>query len=167
MVSAALLAGIVMRVLRSQMSASAERARRLERERDQQASLAAATERARIAREMHDVVTHNIQVMVTLADAAEVAQRLDPRRAREAIREVSGTGRQAMNDMRRLLGVLRDDNVYTNFGLKGHPDPRRAAFAPQPGLKELDALVNRVNTTGLTVTLCDTGEPFELQKRPG
>ena len=67
---AALLAGVVVRALGSQMEWLAERAHRLERERDQQASLAAAAERARIAREMHDVVSHNIQVMVTLADAA-------------------------------------------------------------------------------------------------
>ena len=167
MVAAALLAGIVVRALRSQMTWLAERARRLEHERDQQATLAAATERARIAREMHDVVTHNIQVMVTLADAADVAQRLDPRRAGEAIRDVSGTGRQAMSDMRRLLGVLRDDNVYTNTGLIGHPDPSRDAFAPQPGLKELNTLVNRVSSTGLAVNLCDTGEPFELSEAAG
>ena len=68
---------------------------RLELERDQQASLAAAAERARIAREMHDVVSHNIQVMVTLADAASAAQASDPARAAEAMHEVSSTGRQA------------------------------------------------------------------------
>jgi signal transduction histidine kinase len=167
MVFAALLAGIVIRALRSQMFSLAERARRLERERDQQASLAAAAERARIAREMHDVVTHNIQVMVTLADAADVALRLEPQRALEAIREVSGTGRQALNDMRRLLGVLRDDNADTNFGVKGHPRPSMDSFAPQPGLRELNALVNRVNTTGLAVTLCETGEPFEVSEAAG
>ena len=79
---AALLAGIVVRALRSQLDWLAERAQRLEIERDQQASLAAAAERARIAREMHDVVSHNIQVMVTLADAASAARRSDPARAR-------------------------------------------------------------------------------------
>ena len=82
---------------------------RLELERDQQATLAAVTERARIAREMHDVVSHNIQVMVTLADAASLAQACDPARAAEAIHEVSSTGRQALTDMRRMLGVLRDE----------------------------------------------------------
>jgi signal transduction histidine kinase len=167
MVFAALFAGIVVRALRSQMNWLAERARRLERERDQQASLSAAAERARIAREMHDVVTHNIQVMVTLADAADVAQRLEPPRAAEAIREVSVTGRQALHDMRRLLGVLRDDNVKTNSSLKGQPDPSTDIFAPQPGLRELNALVDRVRITGLAVTLCDTGEPFELSEAAG
>ena len=57
---------------------------------------------------MHDVVSHNIQVMVTLADAAAIAQRTDPQRATEAMTEVSGAGRQALSDMRRLLGLLRD-----------------------------------------------------------
>ena len=78
MAAASLLAGVVVRALRSQMDWLAERAARLEFERDQQTFLAAAAERARIAREMHDVVSHNIQVMVTLADAAAVAQRADP-----------------------------------------------------------------------------------------
>ena len=105
---AALLAGVVVRALRSQLDWLAERAERLELERDQQASLAAAAERARIAREMHDVVSHNIQVMVTLADAAAAAQASDPARAAEALHEVSSTGRQALNDMRRMLGVLRE-----------------------------------------------------------
>ena len=106
---AAVLAGIVVRALRSQLAWLAERAVRLELERDQQASLAAAAERARIAREMHDVVSHNIQVMVTLADAATTAQTADPARAVDAMHEVSSTGRQALTDMRRLLGVLREE----------------------------------------------------------
>ena len=78
MAAASLFAGVVVRALRSQIDWFAERAARLEFERDQQTFLAAAAERARIAREMHDVVSHNIQVMVTLADAAAVAQRADP-----------------------------------------------------------------------------------------
>lgn len=92
MAAAALLAGVVVRTLRQQMGWLVERAHRLEFERDQQSDLAAAGERARIAREMHDVVSHNIQVMVTLADAAAIAQRSDPGRATEAITEVSGAG---------------------------------------------------------------------------
>ncbi len=109
LVFTALLGGVVVRALRSQLDWLAERAERLERERDQQATLAAVTERARIAREMHDVVSHNIQVMVTLADAASMAQAADPARAAEAIQEVSSTGRQALTDMRRILGVLREE----------------------------------------------------------
>jgi signal transduction histidine kinase len=152
---AALLAGVVVRVLSSQMEWLAERAQRLEYERDQQASLAAAAERARIAREMHDVVSHNIQVMVTLADAAGAARRGDAEYAAEAIREVSGTGRQALVDMRRMLGVLRDGNRSPNDA---------APLAPQPGLGELVALIDRVKATGLTVSVEESGQRFALSE---
>jgi signal transduction histidine kinase len=160
MAAAALLAGVVVRELRTQMSWLAERAHRLEIERDQQTFLAAAAERARIAREMHDVVSHNIQVMVTLADAATVAQRTDQARAAEAMAEVSGTGRQALRDMRRLLGLLRD-------GEEPNPSnrdesPKGGLFAPQPGLAELGGLTKRVSATGLAVELEHLGEPFAL-----
>jgi signal transduction histidine kinase len=166
MVFAALLAGVVVRALRSQLGWLSERADRLEFERDQQASIAAAAERSRIAREMHDVVSHNIQVMVTLADAAAIAQRAEPERAGEAMREVSGTGRQALTDMRRMLGLLRHDDQVPG-GAAGTPaGARRAAdvhaLAPQPGLDDLEALVERVCSTGLAVTLERRGDPFEL-----
>ena len=120
MAAAALLAGVVARTLRQQMGWLVERAQRLEFERDQQSFLAAAAERARIAREMHDVVSHNIQVMVTLADAAAIAERTDPQRATEAITEVSSAGRQALQDMRRLLGLLRDGAEYAKPGADEH-----------------------------------------------
>ncbi len=162
MAAAALLAGVVVRTLRQQMGWLVERTQRLEFERDQQSFLAAAAERARIAREMHDVVSHNIQVMVTLADAAAIAQRTDPQRATEAITEVSGAGRQALQDMRRLLGLLRDGSEDAKNG----PDQDRKlgadALAPQPGLGELDALAERVRSTGLIVHLQTDGEPFAL-----
>ena len=134
LVFTALLAGVVVRALRSQLDWLAERAERLELERDQQATLAAVTERARIAREMHDVVSHNIQVMVTLADAASMAQTADPARAAEAIHEVSSTGRQALTDMRRMLGVLREEPTPAGRGerLRWHRrrDGAPAARAP-------------------------------------
>jgi signal transduction histidine kinase len=162
MAAASLLAGIVVRTLRRQMGWLVERAHRLEFERDQQSFLAAAAERARIAREMHDVVSHNIQVMVTLADAAAVAQRTDPDRATEAMTDVSGTGRQALRDMRRLLGLLREGEEATGGAGVG-PEPTDAwALAPQPGLTELDALAERVRSTGLEVTVQRSGRPFAL-----
>ena len=130
LVFTALLAGVVVRALRSQLDWLAERAERLELERDQQASLAAVTERARIAREMHDVVSHNIQVMVTLADAASLAQASDPDRAAEAIHEVSSTGRQALTDMRRMLGVLREEPVPADG--TAAPEPARQRERPAP-----------------------------------
>lgn len=166
--TASLLAGVVVRALRSQLDWLAERAARLEVERDQQASLAAAAERARIAREMHDVVSHNIQVMVTLADAAAAARTTDPDRAADAMREVSSTGRQALTDMRRMLGVLRDEPSSLGPGAEGASDDARPeVLAPQPGLGDLDALVARVRGTGLTVTLERAGQPFEVSGAAG
>jgi signal transduction histidine kinase len=164
----ALLAGVVVRTLRSQLDWLAERAERLERERDQQASLAAVTERARIAREMHDVVSHNVQVMVTLADAASLAQASDPTRAAEAMHEVSSTGRQALTDMRRMLGVLREESgpagaAHDHSAHRGAPTP----LTPQPGLGELPALVERVRATGLEVSVHTDGRPFEVSGAAG
>ncbi len=176
---AALLAGIVVRALRSQLDWLAERAQRLELERDQQASLAAATERARIAREMHDVVSHNIQVMVTLADAASAARASDPGRATEAMHEVSATGRQALTDMRRMLGVLREEpssaglSVAAAAGINVTGDAgaavngARPPLAPQPGLGDLDALTERVRGTGLAVSLQRRGRAFDVSEAAG
>ena len=163
---AAILAGVVVRALRSQLAWLAERAERLEFERDQQASLAAAAERARIAREMHDVVSHNIQVMVTLADAASTAQATDPARAAEAMHEVSSTGRQALTDMRRMLGVLRQERGDP-AGADPPGAPERPSLAPQPGLGDLDALVDRVRGTGLAVSVEQGGRPFDVTGAAG
>jgi signal transduction histidine kinase len=167
MVSASVLAGVVVRALRRQMGWLVERAHRLEIERDQQSFLAAAAERARIAREMHDVVSHNIQVMVTLADAATVAQRTDPARASEAMADVSGTGRQALRDMRRLLGLLREGETTADAGTIGATQSERDALAPQPGVNELGALAQRVRSTGLDVILENAGQPFPLSGAAG
>ena len=160
MAVAAFLAGSVVRALRGQLSWLAERAQRLERERDQQTSLAAAAERSRIAREMHDVVSHNLQVMVTLADAASVAQGPGSSCANETMGEVASTGRQALTDMRRMLGLWRDE-----AGENGSPRAEDAAVrAPQPGIGELEGLVERVRATGLPVVLTWHGVPFELSE---
>jgi signal transduction histidine kinase len=182
LVFTALLAGVVVRALRSQLAWLAERAQRLELERDQQATLAAVTERARIAREMHDVVSHNIQVMVTLADAASLAQASDPDRAAEAIHEVSSTGRQALTDMRRMLGVLRDEPAPAHTPAHGNDAGSaakaalangngsasgRSPYAPQPGLGDLTTLVERVRGTGLDVVMRHVGAPFEVSPAAG
>jgi signal transduction histidine kinase len=164
---ASVLAGVVVRALRSQLDWLGERAARLEIERDQQASLAAAAERARIAREMHDVVSHNIQVMVTLADAAAAARANDPDRATDAMREVSSTGRQALTDMRRMLGVLRDEPLSNAESHQSPDTAGRGVLAPQPGLGDLDALVERVQSTGLAVSLERDGRPFEVSGAAG
>lgn len=147
-VVAAAALGVWGRTRRDRIAELEERARRLERERDQQAELAAAAERARIARELHDVVAHSLTVMVALADGARLAAAQDPERADGAMRDVSATGRDALREMRRLLGVLREQPA--------------APLAPQPGLGQLDALVAQVRATGLDVTVTRSGEPRPL-----
>jgi len=127
-----------------------ERAERLERERETEARAAVAEERARIAREMHDVVAHSLSVMVVQAEAAEAMIDTDPQRARRPLSAVQQTGRSALGELRRMLGVLRE---------MAEEGP---ALAPQPGLAGLDALVEQVREAGLPVTLRVEGEPRPL-----
>jgi signal transduction histidine kinase len=131
-----------------------ERARRLAFERDQQATIAAAAERTRIARELHDIVSHSLSVVITLADAAAVVSRAEPGRGADAMSEVSEVGRQALSDMRTMLGVLRTDE-------------RSAERQPQPGIAQLDELVERIRATGLAVDLVVEGTPFPLGAAAG
>jgi signal transduction histidine kinase len=107
---------------------------------------AVAEERARIARELHDVIAHSVSVMVVQAGGAEEVLRSEPERALEAMRAVQETGRQALVEMSRLLGLLRDD--HEELGL-----------APQPGLRGLPTLVAQVSEAGLPVELRVEGEP--------
>jgi signal transduction histidine kinase len=139
--------GVYMRTRRQHIAALHERADQLERERDQQAQLAAAAERARIAREMHDVVAHNLSVMVALADGARLTAAQDPGKAERAMGAVSGTGREALEEMRRLLGVLRDE--------RDDDTP----LVPQPGIDALDGLLEQVRRAGLATRLTRTGTP--------
>ena len=113
------------RVQRALAAELAERAARLEREQDAEARRAVASERARIARELHDVVAHHVSMMVVQAEAGPVAVERDPARAAGAFDAIAATGRQALVEMRRLLGVLRGD---------GGPAP---SLAPQPGLTDV------------------------------
>jgi signal transduction histidine kinase len=129
-----------------------ERAARLERERDAHAQIAAAAERARIARELHDVVAHNVSVMVVQADGAAYALDADPDRARTALAAISATGRQALTEMRALLGVLR----------RGGAVPAEAALAPVPDLGQLDELLDQARAVGLRVSSVIEGEPQPL-----
>ncbi|HEY3748506.1 MAG TPA: histidine kinase [Pseudonocardiaceae bacterium] len=149
MVIAAFVLGVNMRTRRAYLASLEDRALRAERERDQQSQIAAAGERARIAREMHDIVAHNLSVMIALADGAAFAVRTGSPEAHSAARQVSATGRQALAEMHRLLGVLRE----------AAPDASRA---PQPGIEQLDDLVSQVRSAGLAVSLTITGRPFEL-----
>ena len=147
--AAAGVSGITIRQRRALLISLHERASRLEVERDQEGRLAAAAERARIAREMHDIVAHNLSVMISLADGAGYAMASSPQRADEAIERISATGRQALLEMRRLLGVLREDAV-------------EQPLAPQPRLDRLDELLAQVHAAGIPVTLDLDGDPREL-----
>jgi len=119
------------------------------REHDAQEKLrqAAAEERARITRELHDVVTHNVSVMVVQAAAAGEIFDSRPDQSRAAISDVEETGRRALNELRRLLGAVADDE---------------AGVLPQPSLDRLDELVDRVRTAGLDVDLRREGDPTRL-----
>jgi signal transduction histidine kinase len=123
-----------------------ERAGRLERERALAGRLAAAGERARIARELHDQVAHSVSVMVVQAGAARTVVGTRPERAAEALRTVETGGREALAELRHLLGTLGDSGDET-------------ALAPQPGLDQLDTLVGRLGTAGLPVTVHLEGVP--------
>jgi len=134
-------------VRRRYVEALEERAARLEREREAEAARAAAEEQSRIARELHDVLAHNVSVMVVQAAAANDVFDSQPERAREALRSIETTGRAALAELRRLLGVVRGDG---------------AGYAPQPSLDRLDELVEQVRSSGLDVAITIEGEPREL-----
>jgi signal transduction histidine kinase len=148
MVAAALGLGLYSTTRRAYLAELHDRAERLERERDQQGALAAAAERARIAREMHDIVAHHLTVMVTLSDAAIAASASSPERAAEVMRSVSATGRRALADTRRLLGVLRQ---------RPGQDPAED-LQPVPDLTQLDMLIEQVRAAGLDTMLEIHGE---------
>jgi len=150
LVGAALGLGLYVATRRAYLAELQERALRLEYERDQQGALAAAAERARIAREMHDIVAHHLTVMVALSDGAIAATAAAPERGIEVMRTVSATGRRALVDTRRLLGVLRQSDS---------DDDPHDILQPVPDLAELDVLLERVRTAGLPTTLEVHGSP--------
>jgi signal transduction histidine kinase len=143
------VAGDSMRYRREYYVRLEDRAERLERERDAQAQIAAAAERARIARELHDVVAHNVSVMVVQADGATYALDQDPESARKAMMAIAQTGRTALTEMRRMLGVLRSAEDV-------------GVYAPQPGIEQLGDLLEQVRAAGLPVTLTVEGVPREM-----
>jgi signal transduction histidine kinase len=140
------LAGDIIRTRRVEGLRRAEAMERAQREREDQARAAAAEERRHVARELHDVVAHAVSVMVVQAGAARQVMDASPDRAQEAMLAVEATGREAMTELRQFLGTLRDDD-----------EP--AGVAPQPGIAELDSLVERVRAAGLPASLEVDGEP--------
>lgn len=138
--------GMLVGTRRKYMDALRSRAEQLERERDAEARAAAAKERARIAREMHDVVSHNVGAVGIMADGAAAKVDSDPAQAKEAMLRVRDTSRKALGEMRTMLGVLRngDDGPET---------------LPQPGLDQLDALIAEFRSLDVPVELTVRGEP--------
>lgn len=118
-------------------------------EREERARLAVAAERARIARELHDVVAHSVSTMVVQAEAGEALLESHPKRARDAFGSIQETGREALAEMRRLLGLLRRGD-------------RELALVPQPSMAHLESLLGRVREAGLPVELEVEGHPAPL-----
>ncbi|MGK5551146.1 sensor histidine kinase [Actinomadura kijaniata] len=147
------LLGLHMRTRRAYLRSLEERAERLERERGNELQVARAAERARIARELHDVVAHNVSVIVVQADGAAFTLDTDPDRARKALETISETGRTALAEMRRLVGVLRENAHESGDG-----------YAPQPGVEQLAELVDQMHRSGLPVTLTVDGTPIEVSE---
>jgi signal transduction histidine kinase len=142
------LCGLYISIRRRYTRSLEERAERLERERDAHVQVAAAAERARIAREMHDVIAHSISVMVVQADGAAYTVDSDAKRAKRAMQTIGATGRQALAEMRQMLGVLREDG--------------EATLAPQPGIEQLNDLLAQIRSAGLPVDLTVHGVPARL-----
>jgi signal transduction histidine kinase len=135
-----------LRTLRARADAEKVRVTALERQSAEAVRRAAEEERARIARELHDVVTHNVSVMVIQAGAARKVLTASPEQAREALLSVEASGRAAMTELRHVMGLLTMDG--------GTPD-----LAPQPGMVELESLIGLVRDAGLPVELTVTGRP--------
>jgi signal transduction histidine kinase len=127
------------------------RARRLENERDERERVAVAAERRRIARDLHDVIAHSVSVMIVQAGAARLLLAEQPARAAGPLLAVEQAGRQALAELRRLLGMLRAGAA-------------QAALTPQPGLAELEALVAQTRAAGLPVELAVEGQPTALSR---
>jgi signal transduction histidine kinase len=144
--------GDSLRTRRAYYAELEQRAHRLEQERETQARMAVAAERARIARELHDVVAHNVSVMVVQADGAAYILDSAPEQTRNALATISGTGRQALTEMRRLLGVLRSEGAGATA----------QDYVPQPGVEELADLVDQVRDAGLPVDFRIEGSPRPL-----
>ncbi|MFJ7195539.1 MULTISPECIES: sensor histidine kinase [unclassified Streptomyces] len=143
--------GDSMRTRRAYFSQLEERAARLEREREAQSKVAVAAERARIARELHDVVAHNVSVMVVQADGAAYVMDAAPDQAKQALETISSTGRQALAEMRRLLGVLRTGDAQES-----------GEYVPQPDVDQIEDLIEQVRQTGLAVDFKIEGTPRPL-----
>jgi signal transduction histidine kinase len=146
---AALAAGLYVHTRHAYVEGLRDRAARAERERELLASQAVAEERVRIARELHDVVAHNVSLMVVQAQA--VGTLTSDERERGALDQIATLGRQGLAEMHRMLGVLRPGD-----------DDLEAELAPQPGVGDVEELVQHTRGTGLDVDLTVEGDPRPL-----
>jgi signal transduction histidine kinase len=153
--------GYMMRMWQQRAGESAARLRRAEAEHLEVTRRAVEEERARIAAELHDVVTHNVSVMVVQAGAGRRVLDSSPGDAREAMLAIEASGRTAMTELRHLLGLLAPSGAPE---LDAPED--QGPLRPQPGLEEVPALVGRVRSAGLPVELCLTGTEHELPQGP-
>ncbi|GAB3973380.1 sensor histidine kinase [Actinoallomurus acanthiterrae] len=141
--------GMAGKLIDAYVAALEEHAVHLEEDRDQRARLAAATERARISREMHDILGHTLAVIVTLADGASGLAEAKPKRGAETLRIIADSGRGALGELTRLLAVIDDSDDSEAAG---------SPLAPQPGLSDLDGLLERARTAGRSATLYVEGD---------
>lgn len=146
--------------------ALADRAAQLEREREQQARIAAAAERARIAREMHDVIAHALSVMIAQADGGAYVIEQDKAAAKAALERISATGRDSLTQMRGLLGLLRE-GAGDRAGADGEDPGGEPAAVPQPGLDQLDQLIEDARETGLQVDFDRRGSAEQVADMVG
>ncbi len=153
-VAMAWTAGLLRRAVASREKAVRENANLARSERAQQAVIAASHERSRIARDLHDVVAHSVAVMIAQADGGRYAATSDPAAATQALETIADTGRQALSEIRRLVGVLRQ------------PDDAGEGTAPQPGLADIPDLVKRLRANGLSVTLEWRGDATPVDAGP-
>ncbi|MFF5174516.1 sensor histidine kinase [Micromonospora sp. NPDC000089] len=159
------LAALNLRTRRLYVLSLEERAATLEREREAEARAAVAGERARIARELHDVVAHSMAVMIVQADGARYMLDRDPEQARAAVRVVADTGRQALEEMRRLVDVLREPERTGPVGAAEGPAAEGPAAEPErrsAAVAELPTLLHRFRDAGLRIRYLGTGAPPAL-----
>ncbi|MBO0922820.1 sensor histidine kinase [Cellulomonas sp. zg-ZUI222] len=171
--------GLVRRARREHLEALVDRTERLEVERDQQAMIATAAERARIAREMHDIVAHSLSVVIAQADGGRYAAAHDTAAATRALGTIAETGRAALTDMRRLLGVLRETPGAAPGGAApgilppadGRDAPAGTAAVatttPQPAVEDVEALVAQMRASGMRVSFVRLGTPRHLPPGAG
>ncbi|MDG6108852.1 histidine kinase [Dactylosporangium aurantiacum] len=155
---AAGLGAALVRARRRHARALGERGWLLQREREVAARAAVDEERARIARELHDIVSHTVSVMVVQASAAREVLTTMPAEAATALEAVQDAGRTSLTELRHLLGLLAPDAAGPDAG----PDDGDVDLEPQPGLRRLSALVDRVAFAGLPVEVRVSGEPRPL-----